>query len=224
MRHFVTVWSVAFIVKAHKSVCFSKALTIALSIEAADKNTQQLKGGEQASTVSYQSSSSVGNAKGKGSSKPKHYRCGSTKYKAKSCKFKDTVCHNCGKEGHLAKVCRSKKEQVGHNHVVRESPDLEPGPQDHPLFVLGRMKNSPMVVAVAINGKNTGAARSVMSETLAKQLYPNMPLKQTPVILRTYTNEAIKVYGEFQARVGYATQVKDIPLLVIWWYCTNLDG
>ena len=58
---------------AESHLTFSKALTIALSIKAANNNTQQLKGAEQASTVSYHSSSAVGNAKGKRSSKPKCY-------------------------------------------------------------------------------------------------------------------------------------------------------
>ena len=61
---------------------------------------------------------------------------------------------------------------MGHNHVARESPDVEPGPQDHPLFMLGHTENSPMVVAMAIKGKevhvevDTGAARSVISEMM----------------------------------------------------------
>ena len=34
------------------------------------------------------------------------YRCGARHY-ASDCKFKSVVCNNCGKLGHLAKVCHS---------------------------------------------------------------------------------------------------------------------
>ena len=35
-------------------------------------------------------------------------RCGRQNHSAKSYPFKDTKCHECGKLGHLQKVCMSK--------------------------------------------------------------------------------------------------------------------
>ena len=35
------------------------------------------------------------------------YRCGG-KHRSLECRFKDVTCHNCGKQGHIAKVCKSK--------------------------------------------------------------------------------------------------------------------
>uniref|UniRef100_A0A1X7VUA5 CCHC-type domain-containing protein n=1 Tax=Amphimedon queenslandica TaxID=400682 RepID=A0A1X7VUA5_AMPQE len=38
------------------------------------------------------------------------YRCGGRHY-ATHCRFKDVDCRSCGKEAHLAKVCRSSKKR-----------------------------------------------------------------------------------------------------------------
>ena len=38
------------------------------------------------------------------------------------CRHKDIVCHNCGKKGHLARVCRSKKKEKEKGKEQRESP------------------------------------------------------------------------------------------------------
>ena len=39
------------------------------------------------------------------------YRCGNN-HLASTCRFRQAECHNCGKVGHIAKVCRSKAKKV----------------------------------------------------------------------------------------------------------------
>ena len=224
---------------AEADLTFSKALAVALSVEAAEKNTQQLNGCESlAQTVSYQSAYMRSQVKGRGNprkppavnsgnpqGKQQCYRCGSPKHKANTCKFKDTVCHSCHKLGHLAKVCRSKRSsssQAAQNRLAEEILVEEPGETELlPLFRLGKKGTSPIVIDVNINGKmvtmevDTGAARSVMSEVLAKQLFPNLPMKKTSVVLHTYSAEALQVCGELPTKVAYGNQVKELSLLII---------
>ena len=69
-------------------------------MEAADRNTQQLKGPEAATLVVTRSASETDNSK-------LCYRCGRSNHTSEDCRFK-VCCHNCGKKGHIAKACRAK--------------------------------------------------------------------------------------------------------------------
>ena len=100
-----------------------RALKIAQGMEAASKNTQMLRDNSSASVRSGShddfSKSAVQmkeeeivdrvgrysrpretNVPGK-----KCYWCGRSDHLAHGCIHKDTVCHNCNKRGHLARVC-----------------------------------------------------------------------------------------------------------------------
>ena len=39
------------------------------------------------------------------------YRCGSTRHTQEKCFYKTVNCHNCGKQGHIAKVCKAQKRE-----------------------------------------------------------------------------------------------------------------
>ena len=77
---------------------FPKALKIAKSLETAAKDAHQLKGSAQPGTVHSVASQSP--------RKEARYRCGRTNHKASDCKFKEAVCHNCGKRGNLKRRCK----------------------------------------------------------------------------------------------------------------------
>ena len=100
---------------AEPDLTLDKALEIALAMEAAEKNIQQLNSTE----LSVQQVSTPKPHKGgSGHSVGSHwrptrrgqqgqqtcFRCGSPKHKADRCRHKDTVCHGCHKVGHLIKV------------------------------------------------------------------------------------------------------------------------
>jgi len=84
-----------------------KAVKLALVVEAADKNAHELQGTE---------STQFGMGKiekGQSSHKNKKpcYRCVKHDHHPNDCKYREFVCHNCSKKGHLAKVCH--KPQTG---------------------------------------------------------------------------------------------------------------
>jgi len=70
---------------------FDEALKIAQGMEAADLNAQQLKGADP--TVQFVSSRMTPS---QAVLKP-FYRCGRNSHHAAECKFKDVICHTCGK-------------------------------------------------------------------------------------------------------------------------------
>ena len=70
----------------------------------------------------------------------------------------------------------------------------------------------PMSVLIQVAGQvltmevDTGAAVSILSETVFRGKFPQVQLKPSSVMLRTYTGEAMKVMGVFSARVRYKEQ------------------
>ena len=77
----------------------AKALEIGKGMEAAAQNAKEFK--EPASSVVMQ----VHTPK----RKPCH-RCGRNNHDQKDCKFHEAKCHNYGKIGHIAPVCRSARK------------------------------------------------------------------------------------------------------------------
>ena len=105
------------------------------------------------------------------------YRCGKSSHKAAQCPFQTAKCHNCGKTGHLRRVCRQPK------------PPKHPGAQgsqnrqkvqlveevNSEILVLYHDKASsdkPLEVDLQLEGKplqmevDTGAAVSLVSEEI----------------------------------------------------------
>jgi hypothetical protein len=75
------------------------------------------------------------------------------------------------------------------------------------LHHVGGSNTPPIKVPVTINGVDhsleldTGAAVTIMSEGKCKQLFPDMILRQSSILLRTYSGERIPVIGELDVDV-----------------------
>ncbi len=93
---------------SEKELSLAKAMDLAVSMEAAEKNTQSVKGHD--SSIK-QIKGQYHPLKSRSHSQQSCYRCGKNNHAAKDCKFKDTTCHTCGKTGHIAPVCRSQRAQ-----------------------------------------------------------------------------------------------------------------
>ena len=219
---------------------FAKACTLALANEAAEKNVQDLnttevvvqkvfsKGGSQpksaaptrSQTRSGPTSRSQNNGNQRKSPKCQKsiaecYRCGSKKHKAHKCRHIKTVCHNCHKIGHLARVCHSSQPKSEHHLQEEDSREASP------LFRMGSGSSKPITVSVQINQQpvemelDTGAARSVMSETVWQRLFSTYSLRKSSVILCTYSKEKLSVLGEMEANVSYEEQQAQLTILVV---------
>ena len=139
------------------------------------------------------------------------------------CKFKEAVCHNCGKRGHLKRRCkqpqrgdrrgngwrRERTKWVDREQNSEEDPDENLG-----VYVVEKLANRPIQVELQLDGKpvtmevDTGAAVSLISEWTLKQVLPKAAIHNTTVVLRTYTSERIPVRGELQVMVQYSNQKK----------------
>ena len=139
------------------------------------------------------------------------------KHSASQCKFKDAICRQCEKRGHIARACRSKlkannfkrEEQTQSSrkkqtHKVTVDSSDEEETEEYSLFNVGIDEKRPCyAVTPNINGVDvtmeidTGAAVSVISEKTYKELVTEaeLVLQPTNVNLRTYTGERIAVLG-----------------------------
>ena len=62
---------------------------------------------------------------------------------------------------------------------------------------------------------DTGAEVSLISEETKKILLPQVSLKKSNVVLRTYTEQKLMVLGEIQVQVEHRKQKQQMPLIVV---------
>lgn len=244
----------------------AKAVEVAQNMEAAHNNAQAMKQftpvvGEvvpvdqpefqDTQNVQPFRSQSVGNMSGQGASAARVcYRCGSNTHSGFDCSHKDTVCHKCGKLGHLARVCRSGgRGRRGRPYQLRgrqswvdtqDYPEnqkrvedlwevLTAGPQVKPYRTTLTLNGSPVSMEI-----DTGAAVTLISESTMRSLLPHLHLSKPTVRLRTYTAQPIDVIGQARVEVKYNEYAGSHVLTVVkgkgpallgrdWLGCIKLD-
>ena len=154
------------------------------------------------------------------------HRCGG-KHDPSRCCFKEYECHYCKKRGHLAAVCRKKKqadnsqktEQI-HQVEVASLGQEEP---EYTMYHVGSAKSTkPVMVDVKLNDISmqlefdTGASVSLMGEAHFKALQEKgASLRPSTAKLSTYTGEVIPVLGISDVKVEHNGQTAVLPLVVI---------
>lgn len=208
---------------------FQKALKIAQAMEMAEKDALQLqeKQLDKADPKIEEAVHKTSGGEKKGTTRnPYHncYRCG-VKHRG-ACRHKDTICHSCGKKGHLSRVCRSKARQ--HQPRSQSPPNtnaLTSGDKEedvYNMFPLRKEKHDPIYVTVCVDNHpvtmevDTGASLSVVSETTYKGVWRDgtAKLKESRVKLKTYTGEQIPVLGALDVVVEHQGNHKTLPLII----------
>ena len=153
------------------------------------------------------------------------YRCGG-KHQASRCKFKDYECHFCKKKGHLAAVCRKKKQAKSEPrreqaHRVDALSSGDESDQEYTMYRISSGSSKPLIAHVRLNGidtpmeVDTGASVSLMCEEAFKPLQESgVALHETKAKLLTYTGESIEVIGATDVRVEHNGQEATLPLIV----------
>lgn len=152
--------------------------------------------------------------------KGKCYRCGSSNHKANKCKFIDTTCNRCKKNGHIASVCLQPKEKLGLKTHQADN-DFQEEDHEHEIHNIGGNVSGKFMIKVKIEEKcvsmelDTGAALSTISYNTYKELHLDNKIFHTNVMLRTYTGEPIKPKGVSYVKCTYNSQVFNGKLYII---------
>ena len=144
------------------------------------------------------------------------------------CHFKSEKCHACGKQGHISRVCQSKKKLHPSKNESRSQPtnqviELTSSTTDYILFPVSTPEGKPLQTTIDVENHpfvmeiDTGAAVSLINETTYKSspFLSELPLQSLMVQLRTYTGETISVTGEILVKVQSGRQSHTLPLLVV---------
>ncbi|XP_033758152.1 uncharacterized protein K02A2.6-like [Pecten maximus] len=112
----------------------------------------------------------------------------------------------------------SKKSSV--KYVEDECTDYEP-PMFHTRTINYNHRVDPITVTVSINGNkipmelDTGSSVSLIPESMYKEQFTDVPLKKTPVRLKTYSGECITPLGSLNVSVSVHNQKGNVDLLVL---------
>ena len=228
---------------AEEDLTLKKAYETAISMEAASRRANELRGSTRVTTVpdgATDTAQYVGRKPrkylSKGSSAPPSSacnRCGKTNHTPEKCFYRNQKCRSCGRRGHIAKMCRSPQKRVDlvGDEEVHEDCGFGSDPEDDnsPVTLLNikavesrpRCSKRGIIVDVNVNDTplemelDTGASVSLVSEKTWKRVLNASPLKHSEVRLKTYTGERLEVLGELDATVKYGEQMCQAPLLVV---------
>ena len=167
------------------------------------------------------------------------YRCGNKHSSADDCRHRKTVCHQCGKVGHLARVCRTatkgqlsktlREELVATaQETTSNSSECEYSFNEvNSTTTHDYSRPPPYYIQVEIEGQpvqmeiDTGASVSIVSAKTVK----NLPrLANCRTTLKTYTGEAIPILGKCDVHVQLNGKKRILPVYVVADQCSNLFG
>ena len=213
--------------RQEKDLDFAKALEIAQSLEAVEKNEKTLQHERDADAVLKLSKPKRQDAPQK--SQPCS-RCGKSNHTAANCRFKTAKCHKCGRIGHIKIACRAKSNSTSQGSVklVLEEGKNSDAAGEYDLFALDAVvsRSQPFMVDLHMDSVpismelDTGASLSIMSAETFRHHWPKRTLQPTTRKLRTYTGEMLDIAGTVQVNVQHgANGAVDLPLMIV-----EMDG
>ena len=105
-----------------------------------------------------------------------------------------------------------------------------PDPEDQPLYAVGGLIALPYQVSMIFNNAshtmkfNTLASVTIMSVAECHQLSPRSIVRDSPVLLRNYSEDQICLVGEMDVCVQYEHQVQNLVLILVTRYGLSLLG
>ena len=212
---------------AEASLTFAKALEIAQASELATRDLKDLQASGGGPTVNRVQGRSAGSTRPAQRGTMTCYRCGGNRTAA-HCQFRGK-CRACGKVGHIAKLCRSKRAsssspQTGESVHKVEDPTPPEEYTLYPVVVHHQGVVTPLMSTVTIEGKSlcmevdTGASVSLISRKTFEELWAGNSapvLQPSSARLKTYTGEEIGVVGSITVTAQSNGEEARLPLLVV---------
>ena len=149
------------------------------------------------------------------------YSCGSPDHSRAQCKYRNVICSQCKRPGHIAHVCKKGNMQNSSVEQKLDSDEVFLEEELYTLFDVNSLFTSEISVPVVIENEesfmqlDTGCALSLAPKNFYDQFLSHIPLKPTAVKLSTYTGEKIQPLGQATVKVSYAGIQHSLPLLVV---------
>ena len=169
-------------------------------------------------------------SQGKHQHQQKCFRCNGD-HLGHECRFRDAVCHACGRTGHIQKACR-KKGAMSTNVVNAKCTAEVKQTAEYSLYSLSTQQNA-VTVQIEVDGKSidmlvdTGSGVTVIGERTFYDVWKHkLPLLTTAsdVTLKSYTGQSITVLGKFEPSIKYNGQTVVMPILIVKGDRPNLLG
>lgn len=145
------------------------------------------------------------------------------------CRFREAVCHNCQKKGHIAKVCKSGKQI----HCITKTSDqiaidAQPATQidsvqrlDKICEINGLDSSLKRMLSVRIDGRNlqmeldTGAPCGIVNKQTCDLIKPNCKLLKTDRRFASYTGHHVNCIGRIPVEVTVGSTSRNLNLYVV---------
>lgn len=154
------------------------------------------------------------------------FRCGGP-HKADKCRFIEVDCNNCGKKGHIQRVCKSKRMYVPRksNNTNFVEVDDEYEEDEYSIHqIKSNLEKSypPVKINLKINNElcimevDSGSSYTIISEETFTKLQRKsiLVLKQFTKCLRDFQQKEIDIRGICDVVVEYQERSVKLPLLV----------
>lgn len=223
---------------SEKALTYEKAYEMAIAMETATKDACELQQRAQGVHWMRNDKQVRKQRKGQGNKwksreekqgKKECIRCKGTNHKEYECRFKDAICHNCNKKGHIVKACLSKVNRPPKNGNLHRLDDSEDDDDEyeymHSLEInelkKGKKHNDMIWLNPTIDGKNwameldTGSAVSIINKLTYDKYFNAKPLKESSIKVRTYSGEKIIPLGVIKVKVALNGQSAHLELYVV---------
>ena len=186
---------------------YSKAVEIAVAMETAIRDASELQ--SELNPVPHVDKLTESNKATAAKSVTTRYcyRCGGNTHMTHNCFYRDQICHHCGKQGHIQRVCRSKQEgkpkqaaKTPEVHAVEVDVDVDVNVDAYDdvsatlkVHNVSKQNNDIIWVDLNVDGKplkmelDTGSAVSIILFDLYQHKFNDNPLHETGLFLKTYT-------------------------------------
>ncbi|UYV70704.1 K02A2.6-like [Cordylochernes scorpioides] len=215
-------------------VPLARVVGIALSMEAAEKNTRIFHVNEPADSVD-KIRAEVRNRYDR-EQKRKCIYCG--RLHKDLCRFREATCFRCGKRGHLATICRSREEHTSERQVSRflnqrkinQIEDQEEEEEEsvqrmvfmrtYDYRVKYATNDPPYVIKVRVEDTlmtfeiDTGSCLTLISEKDFKRYLPDVQVKEAGIIVKTYDGTVVPILGEINVKVDFRGTIAKLRAVV----------
>ncbi|UYV73812.1 K02A2.6-like, partial [Cordylochernes scorpioides] len=196
-------------------ISLAKVIEIALSMEAAEKNTKlfHLEQGEDCVDKLRMERKVESNFQ---NGKCKH--CG--KQHKELCRFKEAICFKCNKKGHIAPICwssrrnlRQHQNQPGNIHQIGDQEEEEEYVQKIISVTIPEYEinfassDPPYLMELKVEGNfikfemDTGSGLTLISEKDFKNSLQHLKLEKASIIVRTYDGTVVPILGKINVKV-----------------------